>query len=137
MAQSLQVPQGDEVQEAIRRTALDYIEAWYDGDTAKMERVLHPHLSKRIVIPNGRQWGKGGRLDEMGALTLIQNTRHPPVPKSERRTDVIILDRFEETASVRVDARDWIDYMDLAKWNDEWKVISFLCALRPEADWKR
>lgn len=27
---------------AIRTAALDYIEGWYDGDAARMERSLHP-----------------------------------------------------------------------------------------------
>jgi len=29
---------------AITKTALDYIEGWYAGDDARMERVLHPEL---------------------------------------------------------------------------------------------
>jgi len=27
---------------AITKTALDYIEGWYAGDAARMERALHP-----------------------------------------------------------------------------------------------
>ncbi|HEV7836602.1 MAG TPA: nuclear transport factor 2 family protein, partial [Gemmatimonadaceae bacterium] len=34
---------------AIRQTALDYIQGWYAGDAARMERALHPELAKRIV----------------------------------------------------------------------------------------
>ena len=34
---------------AITRTALDYIEGYYDGDAARMERSLHPQLAKRIM----------------------------------------------------------------------------------------
>ncbi|HEY7728879.1 MAG TPA: nuclear transport factor 2 family protein, partial [Candidatus Eisenbacteria bacterium] len=37
---------------AIRATALDYIEGWYTGDAARMERALHPGLAKRIVQRN-------------------------------------------------------------------------------------
>jgi hypothetical protein len=36
---------------AIRTTALDYIEGWYDADAARMEQALHPHLAKRFVEP--------------------------------------------------------------------------------------
>ncbi|MGH7551869.1 MAG: nuclear transport factor 2 family protein [Longimicrobiales bacterium] len=37
---------------AIRATALDYVEGWYTGDAARMERALHPELAKRIVNTN-------------------------------------------------------------------------------------
>ena len=36
----------------------------------------------------------------MNALRLVQLTRHDPTPVHERRTDVTILDRFENPASV-------------------------------------
>ena len=32
---------------AIRQTALDYIEGWYEGNAERMERALHPELAKR------------------------------------------------------------------------------------------
>jgi len=34
---------------AIRQTALDYIEGWYEGNSERMERALHPDLAKRIA----------------------------------------------------------------------------------------
>ena len=37
---------------AIRAAALDYLEGWYAGDAARMERSLHPDLAKRIVRPD-------------------------------------------------------------------------------------
>jgi hypothetical protein len=33
---------------AIKQTALDYIEGWYEGNAERMERSLHPELAKRI-----------------------------------------------------------------------------------------
>ena len=33
--------------EAVTDTILDYFEGWFDGDTARMERALHPELAKR------------------------------------------------------------------------------------------
>src|SRR5690242_18620326 len=38
--------------EAIRRTALDYIDGWYTGDAERMRRSLHPDLAKRIQRPD-------------------------------------------------------------------------------------
>ena len=36
---------GDEA--AIRGVVRDYVDGWFDGDAARMERALHPELVKR------------------------------------------------------------------------------------------
>ena len=58
--------------QAIKQTALDYIEGWYEGNAERMESALHPELAKRIVRSNAE--GRS-RLDQMGAMTLVQGTR--------------------------------------------------------------
>src|ERR1700737_653965 len=59
--------------EAIKKTALDYIEGWYAGDAARMERALHPELAKRMISTDP----KTGRsqFNHMGAMALVQHTR--------------------------------------------------------------
>src|SRR5262245_13388176 len=59
---------------AIKQTALDYIEGWYEGYAERLERALHPELAKRIVRTNPQ--GGQSRLDQMGAMTLVTYTRH-------------------------------------------------------------
>ena len=44
---------------------------------------------------------------------------------------VRILDVFGPTASIRVDADEWIDYMHLAKVDGEWKIVNVLWEMRP------
>ena len=34
---------------AVTATVKDYIEAYYAGDAARMERTLHPHYLKHII----------------------------------------------------------------------------------------
>jgi hypothetical protein len=116
---------------AIRQTALDYIEGWYEGNAERMERALHPDLAKRIVNMDQR-----GRplLGHQSAMTLVQNTRRgggKDTPPAERRTGVRILDIFVSTASVRVDADRWIDYLHVTKWNGRWVIINVLWENRP------
>jgi hypothetical protein len=110
---------------AIRATALDYIEGWYAGDAERMERSLHPELVKRIVDTRGGT----STLGEMTAAELVAATSRGggrQTPAGRQRTDVRILDIFGNTASVRVDADAWIDYMHLALWNGEWKIVNVL-----------
>lgn len=35
---------------AVRASALDYAEGWYEGSSERMARALHPELVKRIVV---------------------------------------------------------------------------------------
>ena len=115
----------------IRQAALDYIEGWYDGNPERMERAVHPDLAKRII--NADQRGRSV-LGHQSAMTLVQNTRRgggKETPVAERRTDVRILDMYGNTASVRVDADRWIDYLHIAKWNGRWVIINVLWENRP------
>ena len=111
---------------AIKATALDYIEGWYQGNAERMERAVHPDLAKRIVNTNER--GRSA-LGHQSAMTLVQNTRRgggKETPAAQQRTGVRILDIFQNTASVRVDADRWIDYLHIAKWNGRWVIINVL-----------
>jgi hypothetical protein len=119
--------------EAIKQTALDYIEGWYEGNAERMERSLHPELAKRIVLKDSNT-GKS-RLDQMGAMTLVQRTRQAAgtkTSKEQQQKDVVILDVFENAASVRVTATDWIDYLHMARFNDRWVIVNVLWELKPK-----
>jgi hypothetical protein len=118
---------------AIKQTALDYIEGWYEGSAERMERALHPELAKRIVITDPKS-GRS-RLDQMGAMTLTLGTRSRasnPTPKEKRQNDVTVLDVFENAASVKIVATDWIDYLHVAKFNGRWVIVNVLWELKPQ-----
>lgn len=115
---------------AIRATALNYVEGWYEANPNRMAQALHPELAKRIVGRDtlGNQW-----LSSMGATQLIQGTRRggKDTPKAEQQKDVFILDIYENTASVKAVMSGWIDYMHMAKWNGEWRIVNVLWELKP------
>jgi Putative lumazine-binding len=111
---------------AIRAAALDYIDGWYAADGARMERALHPELAKRNVSSdaNGRS-----RLIQMSAMTLVQQTRNgggSSIPAAQRTDSVKILDIYGNAASVRVRAATWVDYMHMAKYNGQWRILNVL-----------
>jgi hypothetical protein len=117
----------------IRQAALNYIEGWYAGNADRMEQALHPELAKRIVLTDPSS-GKS-RLSQMSAMTLVQSTRAgggKKTPANEQLKDVSILDIFDNAASVKINASGWVDYLHLAKWNGEWKIVNVLWELKPE-----
>lgn len=120
-------------QAAIKQTALDYIEGWYEGNAERMERALHPDLAKRIVRTDPKS-GRS-RLDQMSAMGLVQGVRSgygKNTPKEKQQKDVTILDIYENTASVKVVAADWVDYLHVAKFNGRWVIVNVLWELKPK-----
>jgi len=116
---------------AIKQTALDYIEGWYEGNAERMEKALHPELAKRIVRTNPQNRSS---LGQMSAMTLVLGTRAgggKDTPKDKQQKDVTILDVFENAASVKVVASEWIDYLHIAKSNGRWVIVNVLWELKP------
>jgi hypothetical protein len=117
----------------IRQAALDYIEGYYEGDGARMERALHPELAKRIVRTNDQGHSQ---LGQMSAMTLVQATRAgggKDIPAAERHKDVTIFDIYQNAASAKIYASGWVDYLHLAKWNGRWVIVNVLWELHPKS----
>jgi hypothetical protein len=117
---------------AIKQTALDYIEGWYEGNVERMERALHPELAKRIVRTNKEG---ASQFSNMSAMALVQGTRRgggKNTPKENQQKDVTVLDVFENSASVKIVASDWVDYLHMAKSNGRWVIVNVLWELKPK-----
>jgi hypothetical protein len=134
---------------AIRQAALDYVEGWYERDQKRVKQAVHPELAKRIVWRTGEQ----DRLSSQGADELVRRTgrgaareprvpegkrrklqgatQGPRAPEGKRRKDIEILDRYHNIAMVRVGSNEFVDYLHVAKWRGDWKIINILWDLRP------
>jgi hypothetical protein len=123
--------QTDADREAIKRTALNYAEGWYEGNADKMESALSTDLAKRIVRNNPQ--GQSA-LGQMTAMALVQGTRGgfgKETPKEQQQKDVTILDAMSNSATVKLEMRDWVDYMHIGKMNGKWVIINVLWEMKP------
>lgn len=119
--------------DAIKATALDYIEGWYEGNADRMERALHPDLAKRIVNTNPQGRSQLGQMSAMGLVQGVKRGGGKDTPKEKQQKDVTILDVFGNAASVKVVASDWVDYLHVGKFNGRWVIINVLWELKPAA----
>ncbi len=127
----------DADKDAIKRAALNYAEGWYEGNADKMESALHPHLAKRIARTNDK--GQSN-LSQMSAMELVQGTRSgfgKQTPKEEQQKDVTILDITGNAATVKLEMRDWVDYMHIAKYNGKWLIVNVLWEMKTKKEEKK
>ena len=74
------------------------------ADAERMARALHPELAKRMIYTDSRN-GRS-RLSQMGAMTLVENTRAgggKDAPVEDLHSEVTIFEVFENAAVVKVD----------------------------------
>lgn len=126
-------PSSDEDKEAIKKTALDYIEGAYSGDPERMARAVHPELNK--VIPSVLQQTGKTMLNYTSAAMLIEGTKAKlgMLEKDKRDIRVTIFDVQKEIASVEVLSARYYDYLQMAKINGQWKIINVLWKMNPAA----
>lgn len=117
--------------DAIRATALNYIEGAFSGDADRMEQALHPELHKVIPVKMP-QTGKT-RLDVMGASMLIEGTRAKMglLAEDKRNIEVTVLDVAEDLAMVKVLSARYYDFLQMAKVDGQWKILNVLWVMNP------
>lgn len=52
-------------------------------------------------------------------------------PAARREKDFTLLDIYQNTAVAKVIASDWVDYLQLARWNGRWVIVNVLWELKP------
>ena len=113
---------------AIKQAALDYIESQHVPNPAQMERALHPRMVKRTFWkdkPTSKDYVRETSTESMILLAESYNKKGDQFPKTPKK-DVKFLDVSDRTASVKLIADEWIDYMHLVKLNGAWKIINVL-----------
>ena len=119
-------------EDAIKMAALDYIDGAHAGDSARMERAVHPELNK-VSVRNIPQTGKS-YLRKAGATRLVQvvGAKVAVLDKDKRNIQVKILDVLEGLAMVKATSAMFWDYLQLAKIDGEWKIINVLWTRNPK-----
>jgi hypothetical protein len=108
--------------DAIRQAALDYFEAWFEGDAARMERALHKDLAKRRA---GEDLGITTK-QRMIELTEAGEGREDA---GDGRIDVVVEDVYKGIASVTVHTSTYHEFLHLIQTEDGWRIANALWEL--------
>lgn len=114
--------------EGVRRAALDYLEGFYEGDTAKLARSIRPDVHK-LGFERPRT---GGAYTE-DRMSWAQFLSYANGVKASGRMapatapkEVQILDVLDQTAAAKVTAWWGVDYLLMAKFNGKWMITQVL-----------
>ncbi|WP_299531752.1 nuclear transport factor 2 family protein [Ulvibacterium sp.] len=112
----------------IKQVALDYIESQHNVKPEQFERAAHPRMVKRTFWTDketGKEYLRETFTDAMILLAETYNKNGDGFPENPKK-EVIILDIYDKTASVKLIADDWIDYMHIVKLNGKWQLVNVL-----------
>ncbi|HSM05156.1 MAG TPA: nuclear transport factor 2 family protein [Longimicrobiales bacterium] len=117
----------------VERAAMDYLEGFYEGSPEKLRRSVHPE-----VLKFGFAWDEDRyrrvpmSFQEM--LTFAERVRdqgRQPGPDAPKRVEV--LDVLDQTAVAKVHAWWGSDYLTMARYDGEWKIVQVLWQSPPRS----
>lgn len=133
LAVALVLPMGLSAQTAadragVERAALDYLEGFYEGSTDKIRRSVHPEALKFGFFrrdANSPYQRVPMSFDEMleFATEVKESGEFPPASAPKR---VELLDVLDQTAAAKVYAWWGSDYLLMARYEGEWKIVQVL-----------
>jgi hypothetical protein len=131
--QTVQPQQADDLAQ-IHQAALDYAQGWYEGDTERVRRCLHPELAKRRILRDPQTGEEGFRhVTRQLMLDLTQQGGgRDEVPADKRTYDVTILDVCGDIASARAETTEYVDYLHLARSQGRWVIVNVLFRVKDD-----
>jgi len=119
--------QDEQVVSEIKKSVLNYLEGWYDGDIERMNKALHPELAKRYLatLP---QTGTTF-IQTLTKSQMMEYTRAgfgKQTPREKLHNEVEVLDVYNGIAIAKAVSYDYVDYCHLVKQDGEWKIINVL-----------
>ncbi|HEX8036874.1 MAG TPA: nuclear transport factor 2 family protein [Ktedonobacterales bacterium] len=112
---------------AIRQAALDYMQGWYEGDTERMRQCLHPELAKRAILSDPQTGELRFRhLTHQQMVAKTQQGGGTDVPVDKRYYEASVLDVYGDIACAKAESYEYIDYLQLARCEDSWKIVNVL-----------
>jgi len=108
------------------RAALDYVEGWYEGDAARVERVLHPEFVRRIAAVTVAGDDFFWQQDRAQFLEQTRRGGDNATPADRRRIQATVRDLARTTATVRVDSTYYVEHLSLVRLRDKWQIVNVL-----------
>ncbi len=113
--------------EAVRQAVLDYVEGVYNVDPARIERSVHPELTKLgFYRTQGKDGYSSGKMTFAQLVELSKKwNKEGKLPKTAPK-EITIFEVQDQTATAKLTAQWGTDYFHLAKYDGKWQIINVL-----------
>ena len=104
----------------IKAAAADYIEGWYSGNVERMDRCLHTNLVKRIPL------SEAGELRMVTKARMLELTSAGGGEDPDPDFETVVFEISGDIATARATSPEYVDFLQLAKTTDGWKIVNVL-----------
>jgi len=112
-------------EKAIRQAILNYVESFYNADTAKVYASVHPELAKRGYYKRDNAYREATMsFNQMVSLASRWNKSNP-IP-ADAPKEITLFEVKDKIASAKLKATWGTDYFHLAKIDGTWKIINVM-----------
>ena len=119
--------------EAVKQAVLDYVEALYEADSARIERSVHRDLFKLGFERDKDGTYKPYRMTYQELYDLAGRwNKSGRIPKNSKK-EIVVYDVTDQTASAKLTAMWGIDYLHLAKFDGKWMITDILWQSPPRS----
>ncbi len=119
--------------EAIKQAVMNYANSIYQVNPKLVDKSVSHKVQKVGYAP--KKEGAGYRemwmtFDELRELTAHWN-KDGHIDPATAKLEVTILDKLDQTATVRLDAEWGVDFIHLAKDGDKWMIMNVIWQTYP------
>jgi hypothetical protein len=115
---------------AVRAAVSDYVEGWFEGDSSRMRRALHPELVKRC---RGIEGDDPDALETLSAKDMIDATANGDgklEDTADRGIEIKIDHISGGIASVTCLSHRYVDLLQLLRMPEGWRIVNAVWRLR-------
>ena len=125
--------QSPDDREAVKQAVLDYVEALYEADSARIERSVHRDLFKLGFERDKDGTYKPYRMTYQELYDLAGRwNKTGRIPKNSKK-EIVVYDIADQIASAKLTAMWGIDYLHLAKFDGKWMITDILWQTPPRS----
>jgi hypothetical protein len=117
--------QSAEDKAGVEKAILNYVDAFYQADTAKAYESVVRDLAKRGYYTNNGQ-SHEAKMSFEQLVRLAQRWKNSQTINESTPRKVTVFEVQDRIASAKVEALWGIDYFHLAKLNGKWMIVNVL-----------
>jgi hypothetical protein len=119
--------QTQDERERVRQAVLDYVEGVYQVEPARIERSVHPNLSKHgYWREKGKDGYATGKMSFAELVEVAKTWNKSGKLSKDAPKEITIFDVQDQTASAKLVAAWGTDYFHLAKYDGKWMIVNVL-----------